>query len=473
MIHTFIKRILLFLVIIGVASCNKMLDVKPTDQVDGDAIFQSLNTVNKAVLGVYADWRPEASLRMGSVMADECRIGLKNAGVGSSAQNLFRWQFSGGDTEISDVWNNAYQVINRANRILKGIDKVPASTDADKAAKQQLQGELLAIRAFAHFELYRNFGYSGIYKADALAVPYVTDIDINSKPSRPATDAFFSALTKDLTAAIGLLSGSDDVTRMGLQAAYALQARVALYTGNWVLAAESASKAIGKQQLATPDVFPSIWTDQSNAEVIFKLKRTNQSSTRPGDIWFNASSSVVLFAPSGKLMQAYDTANDVRYNSYIGKNPALAADGQLTDIITKYQGNSGAVNLNDIKVFRVGEMYLIRAEAYQHLGRYNDAAADLNTLCAARISRYEAGTWTNGDQLLKAILAERFRELPFEGHRYYDLKRLGLTIERNTGDLQHGDTQTTLAPADQYYYLPIPQSEILSNPNIKPNNKGW
>ncbi|WP_212002585.1 RagB/SusD family nutrient uptake outer membrane protein [Chitinophaga sp. HK235] len=454
-------------------SCNKMLDVKPTDQVDGNEIFNSLTTVNRAVLGVYAGWQPESTLRIGSVMADECRIGLKNAGVNGSAQNLFRWSFAGGDTEIAAPWTNAYQVINRVNRVLEGLDKVPVHNDTEKQQQQQLRGELLAIRAFEHFELYRNFSYAGVYQADAPAVPYVTSPDIDNKPARPTAAEFFQQLHKDLDAATTLTGDSEDVTRMGIQAVYALQARVALYTGNWTAAAENATKAIGKFHLASRAEFPAIWTDASNAEIIFKLKRTNLSELRPGDIWKNAGIGIVYFAPSTKLLQAYDEENDIRYNSYFDNDAALAADGQLADVVKKYAGAEGAENRNDVKVFRVSEMYLIRAEAYQHLSRLAEATEDLNTLRLARIKGYETQTYTDSKKLLNDILVERFRELPFEGHRYYDLKRLGLPIQRDEADLQSGDTQTDLLPSALYYYLPIPQSEVLSNPNIKPNNKGW
>ncbi len=462
-------------IIYSVSSCNKMLDVKPTDQVDGSEIFNSISTVNKAVLGVYADWQTEYMLRIGSVMADECRIGLRNAGVNGSAQNLFRWRYAAGDAEISAPWVNAYQVINRANRILEGIDKVPADNEADVKARAQLKGELLAIRAFEHFELYRGFSFSGVYNAEAWAVPYVTSTDISNKPARPTSAAFFQALGKDIETAVPLMENEDnkDVTRMNILALYALQSRVALYTGNWQTAVESATRAIGKVPLAGRDEFPNIWTDQGNAEVLFRLRRTNQSTLRPGDIWRNGTLGIYYFAPSLKLLAAYDQQNDVRYASYFYNDPSLAAGGQLTDVIGKYAGTQGAVNLNDVKVFRIAEMYLIRAEAYQHLGRLEDGSADLNILRSARINGYVPKIYTDGAKLLNAILTERFRELPFEGHRYFDLKRLGLPVTRLAADLQQGDTQTDLAFTDQYYYLPVPQAETLANPNIKPNNQGW
>ncbi len=454
------------------SSCNKMLDIKPTDQVDGEDIFKSLTTVNRAVLGVYAGWEPEYTLRIGSVTADECMIGTKNTGVNGSAQNLFRWSFTGYDPEIIAPWTNGYQVINRVNRILEGLPKVPTQNKEEEQQKIHLQCELLAIRAFEHFELYRMYGSAGIYNPEAYAVPYVTSSDINAKPSRPKVAAFFTALEQDLTMALENGDESTDITRMNKEAMYALQARVSLYTNNWTSALQNADKAMADTKLADRKEFPGIWADKNNAEVIFKLKRTNQSPLRPGDIWKNAELGIIYFAPAQKLLHAYDSENDIRYDAYFDHDPALAADGQLPDVIAKYAGEEGAANRNDIKVFRAGEMYLIRAEAYANLGRIAEAAEQLNTLRATRIAGYAAETFTDAASLKAAIQGERYLELPFEGHRFFDLKRWGLAVNRLAGDTG-SDGQLSLNPGTLYYYLPLPQAEILSNPNIRPNNNGW
>ncbi|WP_160718072.1 RagB/SusD family nutrient uptake outer membrane protein [Chitinophaga solisilvae] len=464
------KKLLTVLAIsTGLSACSGMLDIKPADQIDESKIFSSLQTFDKAVLGVYAGWNAELSMRTGSVMADECRIGPKNAGVNGSAQHLFRWTYAASDAEITDPWSNAYQVINRVNRLLAGIDKVPAADEAAVAARQQLKGELTAIRAYAHFELFRHFGASGVYHADALAVPYVTAADIDNKPGRPTYADFFREMNADIAHAAAWIDDSRETTRMHLQAVQALQARVALYTRNWALAAESAGKVIAQVPLATMQEFPGIWTDQSGAEVIFKLKRTAGSTLRPGDVWKNATLGIVYFAPSLKLLRAYDAENDIRYTSYFSYDSTLAASGQPGEVIRKYAGTPGAENLNDVKIFRTGEMYLIRAEALLEQGNTGGAAADLQTLREHRIQGYTPQINKDARQLREEIMLERFRELPFEGHRYFDRKRLGLPLTR----LPEDAADTALQPGELFYYLPIPQAERMSNPNIRPDNPGW
>ncbi|MFL9481459.1 RagB/SusD family nutrient uptake outer membrane protein [Chitinophagaceae bacterium LWZ2-11] len=478
MLYNTIKKTLFLLAIpvatsIAFSSCSKQLNIEPTDQIDGNLVFSSVKELNQGVLGVYADWDEEYIFQIGSVPADECRIGLKNAGVNGSAQNLFRWSFASGDVEILNPWANAYQAIARANRVLQAVDNVPASSSADIAQKSALKGELLAIRAFEHFELYRTYAYSPQYNPAAFTVPYVTSTSVNEKPSRPTAAVFFAALQQDLAAAESLIADSKDNTRMGLTALYALEARIALYTGNWAQAVDRAGKAITAIPLASAGDFPSIWTDQSNAEVIFKLKRTNQSSIRPGDIWTNVSLGIVYFAPAQKLLQSYDVNNDIRFSSYFNTDSSLVAQGQLPDIIKKYAGTAGAQNLADVKVFRTAEMYLIRAEANAYLGNLQQAASDLNTLRTARIQGYTNEVFTDADTLLKALFTERFKELPYEGHRYFDLRRAGYNITRSISDLPVGVTNYILTPTNNAYYIPIPQAEVLANSNMQPNNPGW
>ncbi len=70
-----------------------------------------------------------------------------------------------------------------------------------------------------------------------------------------------------------------------------------------------------------------------------------------------------------------------------------------------------------------------------------------------------------------AIELERYKELPYEGHRYYDLKRLNQSIQRDPLDAENNFLE--LSQTATAYYMPIPQAEVQANPNIRPNNPGW
>nr|WP_199082435.1 RagB/SusD family nutrient uptake outer membrane protein [Pedobacter sp. ASV19] len=370
---------LLCIVLFSAASCKKILDLKPTDQLDETDVFLSAQKLESAVLGAYQGWYPEYLMRIGSVMADECRLGPRNSGVSASGQNLFRWTYSSADQEILAPWKNAYQVIDRVNRLLNGLDKVPLKNEGDKAKLKQLKGELLAIRAYEHFDLYRLYGASGPYRADAYAVPYMKSSSTSSQPSRSLTGAFFEAFWKDISEAESIMEDGSNI-RMGLSAVYALHARAALYTERYPEAVLFAGKVIEKFPLASLSDFEGIWKEQNNAETIFKLKRNNVSSMRPGDLFYNIGAERILFAPALKLLDSYDHDEDVRYKSWFDTDPELITQGDLAETIIKYKGTENAPNRNDVKLFRTGEMYLIRAEAALHNGDVSHSESDLNIL---------------------------------------------------------------------------------------------
>jgi hypothetical protein len=171
--------------------------------------------------------------------------------------------------------------------------------------------------------------------------------------------------------------------------------------------------------------------------------------------------------PSNKLWDVYDQDNDIRFGAYLKDEPLLTG-GRPTQIIQKYAGTTYGTtgeNLANAKVFRTGEMYLIRAEARAELGMItgaNSAESDLNTLRAARINGYVDETFATKEAVITAIIEERFKELPFEGHRFFDLKRRGLPIERLPTDAPT-PIGTTLPAGNYRFLLPIPTVELQRN----------
>lgn len=453
----YLQKIILTLIIVLVSSCT----AEPVDYVDEKDIFSSIEKLNQATLGVYEVWYPEYTIRISSLIADECNIGMQNTGLDAVGQSIFRWTFSSDDDDILDPWKNGYEVIGRVNKILEGIDTVPVNSEEEEQKRMSIKGELLAIRAFVHFDLYRIYGYSGLYDAEALAIPYVKVSKISNQPSRPNTDSFFSDLWSDLKEAEAL-EPEDFNIRIGITGIECLYARIALYTGKYKEAADYAGKVMDKVSLTSYNDFSLLWNDKKDGEVVFKLKRSNVNVIRPGDLFYNIGSDKILFTPSQKLLDMYDSDTDIRYSSWYDKD--IDED---TYIITKYAGLDGIRNLNDVKVFRLSEMYLIRAEAFFIGGKIEMAQKDLNILRMHRISNYEEESFDKPERLLDAIIEERLKELPYEGHRYFDLKRLGRIIKRGINNSE------VLKTTSQHYFIPIPQSEVMANPNIRPNNKGW
>jgi hypothetical protein len=139
--------------------------------------------------------------------------------------------------------------------------------------------------------------------------------------------------------------------------------------------------------------------------------------------------------------------------------------GVAAIVVNKYP-NALNTDKDNLKVIRLAEVYLIAAECANRMNDDLDAQAWLNALMAQRDPAF-AGYTDTGAGLLADIITERRKELAFEGDRFYDLQRLGQAVNRgtNNGDDVTGDN---LSIPFGYYarLLPIPQQELLRNPNI-------
>lgn len=118
-------------------------------------------------------------------------------------------------------------------------------------------------------------------------------------------------------------------------------------------------------------------------------------------------------------------------------------------------------------ILRLAEMYLNRAEANFHLGKTNEALADINIIRErAQIPERKLTDLPPGDGLLDWILEERRLELAWEGHRKLDIFRNGLTLDRRYpgGHLAGSPVYPTVAPTDNAIVELIPQRELDAYP---------
>lgn len=231
-----------------------------------------------------------------------------------------------------------------------------------------------------------------------------------------------------------------------------------------------------------------MWADTDNGEAIFSLNRlplgagaamggkwnTNQSNLSGAPMWFWGRNLYNIFK---------NTPGDIRKYAYVdpsskpNANYASATAGNTrTDglVIDKYPGKTSTATRNDVKVFRLSEMYFIIAEAEVAAGNLTAAHDRIQQVRVARNFQGAAVTPTYGStQVAYAdILKERRVELALEGHRFIDLKRLAVaanaSMDRNkTDDII--DVKN-LPNGDYRYTLPIPIKEISANPNVKQND---
>ncbi len=453
------KYTLILSLLIVTSSCAK-LDLVPSDTISPDKAFRNLNDINMGLIGAYAlvDY---TTMSLSSIVSDEATYPAENT-VGNS--DAFRWTYTANSGSVTSFYADYYRAIDRVNRTLEGMDRL-ILTGTEVATGNRYRAELLALRAYFHLELLR--AYASGYHNGALGIPYMK----KSVVGYPARDGFESVVANtkaDLTEAKTLMPETfKDKTRITKVAISAIQARVALYEKNWADAITYSTEAISAYPLATKAQFPGLWTDANDSEVIWKAKRVGTSDSRMGDFYFRQSGGIVLYAPAFKLIAALDPVNDLRYAAYIKFDPTRTGI-KSQYLVNKYIGGTAtAPGLTDLKMFRTAEMYLIRAEARAESA--GDAAGDLNTLRAARINNYTNATFADKETLINAIMDERYKELAFEGHRFYDLKRKQLPVQRLASDAANASGAVNLPIDKAQYSLPLPSSEISINKNTVQN----
>lgn len=450
---------IILVALMAVSSCAKKLDLNPTDSIDVTKAFTTVDDLDKGLLGVYSANDQTNKIYIAALLSDEVKISNENRGQG---QFTFKFQYSSTAGEHNADFEQYYVMIDRLHRVLAAFDNVNPSDVSDIDRKAKIKAELIALRGVAYYELLIRFMPSG-YDSAALGVAIVLTSDLTVKPARNTVGQVVAQIEADLAAAradSNIPDAPTDVLRISKAAIAAYQARVALLKRDWNAATTYATDAItlSGKSLATASTFVNYWSDLNESETIWKYR--NQST--PQLLWRDTNGDV-FFEPSDKLKSQYDRVNDIRF-----EDNYFSSAGADTSIVNKYPGSPVGPNINDLKLVRIAEMYLIRAEANAQNNLLAKAASDLNAVRAARIAGYTSVSFASNTDAITAILNERFKELCYEGFRFFDLKRNGLPVERFASDVQSSNWQTL--PANDYHFaLPIPQDEIFSNPNAVQN----
>jgi len=471
--------------LLSVISCKKQLTQTPSNALSVSQAFVNPSDFTYAILGAYGEFRGIGTTSLSSVYYGGADGGSMAITPDVLADNLiltqqgrrsevafYNYKYTGNNTWT--MWGDAYTVILSANEVLANLGKLSSGT-----FKSNIRAEALAIRALAHFDLLRLYAksYTSASSTD-LGVPYVTSIDNTLLPSRTPVKQAYDLVVLDLKGADSSIAMDNGKGRFNKASVEGLLSRVYLYRGEWQNAVNSATASLSNvlpaNTLADTTQFKNIWTDATEADVLFKIPIPDADNITIG-VGYEQSNN-------GSVRSEYNidygfyllyANNDVRKSAYID---TTTFSGAKYNYIKKYFGRgSGNANTNDYKVLRVGEVLLNRAEANYNLGNLTAALADLNTLRANRYIGFNPAIGNEtGIALYNAILLQRRLELAFEGARFFDLKRLNLPIMRsNYGDLADGSgvpAVVQMVPAGSpLFQLPIPQAEINVNKNIVQN----
>lgn len=441
-------------------SCDSFVDVGlPSSQLNSDVIFQDYQTADAALGSIYSKIRDRGML-VGSNSGLSNKLGLYTDemtpyGISTSGNFIF---YSNSilpeSTDIAEYWNSAYNQIYAANAVYQGVSK---STNLSPEQVKQLTGEALFIRSLLHFYLVNLYG----------EIPYITDTDYrkNSLVSRMSVQSVYEMIIKDLEQSEKNLTEDYKGSfreRPNKFTIKALLARTYLYNGLYEESSNAASGILNNTNLYSLEKDLNQVFLINSPESIWHLQPAVQGqNTLEGLQFIFQTGPPPVVSLNDQLVNSF-SQNDLRKYSWI---KSVSAGNKTWYHAYKYKEKNYTSNSVEYSiVFRLAEQYLIRAEARAHTGDLIGAKEDLNKIRnRAGLKNTVAVTKEN---ILVDILEERKWELFSEfGHRFFDLKRFN-EIDKQLSPVKSGWNSTDAL-------FPVPQNELLANPNLKPQNTGY
>jgi hypothetical protein len=450
--------------------CKKFVEIGPPDtRLVTPSVFANSATATAAQTVIYTRmFNNRESFNMASntgLTGDE----LKNYATALLQVQLYTNSLQAGSN--LSVWSNMYNYIYQVNANIEGLAKYGGGSEA---VARQLTAEAKFLRAFCYFYLVNLYG----------DVPLLTtsDYTINAFSTRtPAADVY-QQIIKDLKDAQSNLNTNfvdvDDISttaervRPTKWAATALLARVYLYTKDYPNAEIQATAVINQSSDPTVAASGRIRLYQgldsvflkNSEEAIWQLATPGPSSYNTAD----GNTFILRTAPNNvsltdQLINSFEPGDKRRLRWVGAYTPPSGTP--VYYFPNKYKALSVSPTTECTMVLRLGEQFLIRAEARAWQNNLSGAASDLNMI-RSRAGLLSYSGAMDMASLLDAILRERRVELFTEwGHRWFDLKRV------NTID----PVMTLQSPLKggawvSYKKLyPIQQTEINTNPNLLQN----
>ena len=478
----------------GITSCKK-LDLKPYDAIDIEVGFNTVQDAKYWNAGLYTRLRSRVYNTFNipqEVQGDQLNASLD---FGNRNGAPHRWGTFFNADDVAGIYQSYYSGLANVNIVIKGYQNIVPTAGAQTDSLNTYKADAYMMRAYYYQELILRYAkaYNPATAATDLGVPLVTEYDVLAKPARASVKTVYDQILADLAIAKSLNTKRANVKGARYftpDAVLALEARTRLYMQDWAGAYAAANALItsGRYPLYTTVAgLKSYWATDATGEDIMRINATLTETVNTNAIYLGLNGAAAFYAPdfipTQTVLDTYDNT-DIRKTTYFEQKLIQIQGVKYPNVwlVNKFPGNPALFTTqytnyqNANKIFRIGEMYAIAAEAAANNGQPGDALIALNALRLARGTAPLIGI--SGATLINEIRAERTRELNFEGFHLWDLKRWGLGFTRGTPQVPAainggtGFSGLTIAANDLKFTWGIPTNDLILNPNLVPN-PGW
>ena len=206
-----IKYLLLSAAALAAVSCESWLDVTPPSEIRAEAHYSSAEGFQQTLIGCYLAmgetdlYGENLTWHMVEILGRQYDA-RKNTAADDYDLDRYNYKTTKSTEVIEKVWEKSYSVIANVNDALDHIDR--RKDELDSVNYRIIKGELLAVRAYIHFDLIRLFGCSDLAGRTDLesrhTVPYLTSVDKDAAPQLTYAETL-RRMIADLTEAARLL----------------------------------------------------------------------------------------------------------------------------------------------------------------------------------------------------------------------------------------------------------------------------
>ncbi|MGJ1205986.1 RagB/SusD family nutrient uptake outer membrane protein [Sphingobacterium lactis] len=456
------------------SSCAKdFLDVPSQEAVeagDSEETYSPETFVN-GVYGMFTDWNYAfAFLGVTEIISDNADKGSSPTDNGGDKDILDALTYTTTASSFASMWEHWYKSIGRATETIKFTEAYEMS---DAALKNRYIAEARFLRALNYFYLVRGWGEIPIQEQDLIRRAPVAEV--------------YDYIEADLKFAIDNLPTkknypAKDLGRATKGAAQALLAKVHLYQGEWQAAFDLSNAVINSGDYSLEPDYNTIWrlAGENGPESIFEFQARGESiahgiqqySETQGPRGGTAGIGWGFNTPSQNLLDAFNAEKDaIRRDATIIFRGETMYDGRAIGNTENemynekaYSSANGGAGDGDknLRYLRLGEVYLIKAEAANELGNSSEALAALN-IVRSRV-KLPNSTASGQAAIRTAVWKERRLELAFEHDRWFDLIR---TKQAEAAMKANGKTFQT-----RNLLFPIPDNQLIQTPDMT-QNTGW
>ena len=433
---------------LAASSCSWLDDPKPKDQITTYELTENdLALLTNGVLHQY-----EAFVKNLWFEGDYLAENFK-AGPGFNYADIHGETQSASASIPLTRWQYCYEKLNYANLLIKSA--LAVSNQESETVKTAL-GTGYLFRAMIYSGLVQRYG----------GVPIINVAGSTEIVPRSSEEEVWSMIIEDLKKAEGLLGKFTDLAYPSKEFCMAFRSKIELWLKNDDEAIALADAVISSGNFvlsSTSEDFASMYINGTKSrEIIFAPINIRAV----GDIKLyesvNDTDGSWNYAPTDECYSGLYSDDAARAGD-IRKAPTFSEDA--TRVIKFPNGQDGQFIVNPsaarspLVCMRLADVYLIKAEAEWAKGDYASARTTLETFASKRYASVTLPSSLGKDELEALILDENRREFYAEGHRWFDIKRIGL--RHHSGDFKTWiDTQyAEWDGRDFLMYWPIPQQE--------------